>query len=44
MKKSVIVLIGVIYVLAIAMVSFFGLNIDTFNENIYVESVKCIND
>ena len=36
MKKSVIVVIGIIYILAIVVVSFFGLQIETFNEIIYV--------
>ena len=44
MKKSVIVLIGVIYVIAIAVVSFFGLKIDTLNEVIYVENIECTNE
>lgn len=44
MKKSVIVLIGVIYILAVAVVSFFGLQIDTFNETIYVSKVEIINE
>ena len=44
MKKSVIVLIGVIYIMAIAIVSFFGLKVDTFNETIYVTKVECTND
>ncbi len=44
MKKSVIVLIGVIYVMAIAVVSFFGLKIDTLNEVIYVEKIECTNE
>lgn len=44
MKKSVIVMIGVIYVLAIAIVSFFGLQIETFNQTIYVEKIECINE
>ena len=44
MKKSVIVLIGVIYVLAIAIVSFFGLQIETFNETIYVSNIEIINE
>lgn len=44
MKKSVIVLIGVIYVIAIAVVSFFGLKIDTLNEVIYVDKIECTNE
>ena len=44
MKKSVIVIIGVIYIMAIAVVSFFGLKIETFNQTTYVERVECINE
>lgn len=44
MKKSVIVLIGIIYILAIVVVSFFGLKIETFNETIYVSDVHYINE
>ena len=44
MKKSVIILIGVIYVMAIAIVSFFGLKMETFNETIYVDKVEFINE
>ena len=44
MKKSVIVLIGVIYVMAIAVVSFFGLQIDTLNEVVYIEKIECTNE
>ena len=43
MKRSVIVLIGIIYILAIVVVSFFGLKIETFNETKYVESVEITN-
>lgn len=44
MKKSVIILIGVIYILAIVIVSFFGLKIETFNETVYVDEVKITNE
>jgi hypothetical protein len=44
MKKSVIVLIGIIYILAIVVVSFFGLKIETFNETVYVSGVHYINE
>ena len=44
MKKSVIILIGVIYILAIVVVSFFGLKIETFNETVYVDNVKFTNE
>lgn len=44
MKKSVILLIGVIYILAIVVVSFFGLKVETFNDTIYVDAVTITND
>lgn len=44
MKKSVIVLIGIIYVIAIAVVSFFGLKIETFNQTVYVTNIECTNE
>lgn len=44
MKKSVIVLIGVIYVLAVFAVSFFGLKTQVYNEKIYIERIEVINE
>ena len=44
MKKSVIILIGVIYIMAVVVVSFFGLKIETFNETRYVESIVITNE
>ena len=44
MKKSVIIVIALIYVTAIALVSFIGLNPKTYNQNIYVESIKITSD
>ena len=44
MKKSVIVLIGVIYVLAVFAVSFFGLKTEVYNEKVYIEEIKIINE
>ncbi len=44
MKKLVIVLIGIIYVIAIAVVSFFGLKIETFNQTVYVTNIECTNE
>lgn len=42
MKKSVVILIGVIYIAAVALVSFFGLQFKVFEEIIYVESVEIL--
>ena len=44
MKKSVVVLIGIIYVAAVALVSFFGLQAKEFNEVVYVASIEILND
>lgn len=44
MKKSVIIVIGIIYVLAIVVVGFFGLKIKKFDSNIYVQSVEIVNE
>ena len=44
MKKSVVVLIGIIYVASIAVVSFFGLQFKVFNEVIPVESIEILNE
>ncbi len=43
MKKSVIILIGLIYAASIVLVSFFGLQYKKFNEIVYVSSVEVIN-
>ena len=42
MKKSVIILIGVIYVRAVFAVSFFGLKTQVYNEKVYIERIDII--
>ena len=44
MKKSVIILISLIYIASIAIVGFLGLKAKTYNEVIYVESFSILND
>ena len=44
MKKSVVILIGIIYVASIALVSFFGLKFKVFDEIIPVESIELLNE
>ena len=44
MKKAVIILIGVVYVLSIFIVSFLGLEIAAFNKIVYVEKIEIINE
>lgn len=43
MKKSVIIVIGIIYVLAIVVVGFFGLKIKKFDSNVYIKNVEITN-
>ena len=43
MKKSVIILIGIIYIMAIVTVSFFGLKIGEFDSTTYVTNVEFTN-
>ena len=44
MKKSVVILIAIIYVLAIALVSFFGLQFKMFEQIIPVETLEILNE
>ena len=44
MKKSVVVLIGLIYVTSIAVVSFFGLQFKVFDEIVSVERIEIIEE
>lgn len=44
MKKSVVILIAIIYIASIALVSFFGLQFKVFEEVIPVERVEITNE
>ena len=44
MKKSVVILIAIIYVASIALVSFFGLQFKVFEEVIPVSEVEILNE
>ena len=44
MKKSVVILIAIIYIASIALVSFFGLQFKVFNEIIYSNKIEIINE
>lgn len=44
MKKSVILTIGVIYVIAIVVVGFIGLKMQVYNQQKYVEKITCISE
>ncbi len=43
MKKSVVILIAIIYIASIALVSFFGLQFKVFEEIVYTESIEILN-
>ena len=44
MKKSVVILIALIYVASIALVGFLGLKAKSYNDVIYIESIQILND
>ena len=44
MKKSVVILIALIYIASIALVGFFGLKFKIFEEVVYVSSIEFLND
>ena len=43
MKKSILIVIGVIYILSIVAVSFYGLKIQNYHENKYPDSIALLN-
>ena len=43
MKKSVVILIGIIYIASIAVVSFFGLQYKMFEEIVYSDGLVLLN-
>lgn len=43
MKKSVIVLIFLIYLASIVFINIFGMKILSYDEQIYTQSIECIN-
>ena len=44
MKKSVVILIGIIYIASIFVVGFFGMKIKAFNTIIYITDIECTNE
>ena len=44
MKKSVLILILVIYVASIVVIGFFGVKVGTFNVTAYVEEIQLTNE
>lgn len=44
MKKSVIVMILIIYIASIVVIGFFGVKISTFNVTLYVQDIQLLNE
>ena len=44
MKKSVVILIALIFIASVVSVSFFGLKFKTFDEIVYVESIELLDE
>lgn len=44
MKKSVVILITIIYIASIALVSFFGLQFKVFDEIVYSNKIELLNE
>ena len=44
MKKSVIIIIAIIFVVSIALVNFLGVNPKVFNEVVYVSSISFVDE
>ena len=44
MKKSVIILIGIIYILGIVLVNTFGLQLAEYQSKVYIQRVEFTND
>ena len=44
MKKSVIILIGIIYIASIFVVGFFGMKVKNYNVMVYIEDIECTNE
>ena len=44
MKKSVVILIALIFIASVVCVSFFGLKFKTFNEIVYVQSIEILDE
>lgn len=44
MKKSVVLVIAVIYAFAIVIVGFLGIRMRIYNEIVYIDSITCVSD
>lgn len=44
MKKSVIILIGIIYIASIVFVGFFGMKLTAYDPIVYITDIECTNE
>ena len=44
MKKSVIIIIGIIYIASIVAINFFGMKISVYNQKVNVQEIVCLNE
>ena len=44
MKKSIVIIIGVIYIASIIFIGFFGMKMTAYNPTIYATKIECTND
>lgn len=43
MKKTVLIFIGIIYVVSIVIINFFGMRVSVYNQKIDVDRIVCLN-
>lgn len=43
MKKSVLIIIGIIYIASIVAINFFGMRVSVYNQTIDVNQIVCLN-
>lgn len=44
MKKSVLIVIGLVYIASILIIGFFGMRQVVYSNIIYVREIECINE
>ena len=44
MKKSVILVIAVVYLVSVILIGFYGINVKVYNETTYVSHIECLTE
>ena len=42
MKKSIVILIGVVYIMSIIVIGFFGMKITSYNTTVYPDEIEIL--